>query len=739
VKRTQQFITAVIVVLTVLLIGTNLAFSRSDNTVFAFADDSATPQGDSLLSKIFLPLMQQLDAPFTISGRVLDEYGQPVSGVEVVDQRGQKAITGQDGNYRFDGLSAGDYDLAPAKGDLKFSPAMSSVDLPGGGSEVDFTAVTACDEALSNLGFENDSFWVFPATPHTAGYSTSLAHSGSRSARTGIIKTADNTFSYSSVRTPVIKIPSDMDSATLRVWLYPISEEGTATTMLDAPQGPDFGEAVFSHDAQYALVLDPGANPEAVSDDTLLETLLWIRSDSQTWMLHEFDLSEYAGESIKLQFGTFNDGANGVSALFVDDVSFEICDDLSVTPAPTPTGVPAACQNRLDNSGFELNGSWDIPLTVWPAAYTTEQAHSGSRSMRTGIVRTTDNVFSYSDAGQWVTIPSNAAAATLRMWTLPVTEGSSLLSSAALPPRPEIGITLADFQEEALADDVQYVLILDGFSQVEEVLLWQRRDAADWELREFDLTKYKGRTIKVQFGTFNNGSNGVTSMYVDDATVVSCPTTAPTPTATATPIPTSTPAVTPTPTNTPIPGTTPTPTSTPESCSNIIKNGHFEKTSDWVIPITAFSADYDDSRPRVGERSMRTGIIHSAHNRFSYSDFRQTVTIPADADSARVRFWVYSLSQDAALLDVPGGPLSEVFGKNASGGDAQYVLILNAFGNWIDTLVWQRSDAAKWTFMAFDLDHYIGSTIKLQFGTFNDGLGGVSSMYVDDVSLQVCR
>jgi len=31
-----------------------------------------------------------------------------------------------------------------------------------------------------------------------------------------------------------------------------------------------------------------------------------------------------------------------------------------------------------------------------------------------------------------------------------------------------------------------------------------------------------------------------------------------------------------------------------------------------------------------------------------------------------------------------------------------------------------------------------GKTIKIQFGTYNDGLGGVSSMYVDDVSLQMC-
>jgi hypothetical protein len=534
----------------------------------------------------------------------------------------------------------------------------------------------------------------------------------------------------------VIQVPANAGSATLRAWLLPASEEGTAATLLDAPQGPEFGEAVFSHDAQYVLVLDPGAT---LAGDELLETLLWIRSDSQTWMLFEFDLTKYAGQEIKLQFGTFNDGAGGVSALFVDDVSLEVCDAPAVTPTPTPTGVPATCQNQLDNTGFEINGSWDIPLTVFPAAYTSERAHTGARSMRTGIVRTADNVFSYSDAGQWTSVPSNAAVATLSLWAFATTEGESLLAAQPLPARPETGVSLAEFQEQALADDVQYVLILNRFSQIAEVLLWQRVNATGWTLHQFDVTKYKGQTIKVQFGTFNNGVNGVTSLYVDDATLTSCTTTAPTPTPTATATATATPAVTPTPTNTPPPGTTPTPTATPTSCSDRILNGSFELTSDWVIPITAFSAGYDDGRAHSGNRSMRTGIIHTAHNRFSYSDFRQTVSIPADSTSATVRFWQFPLSEDAAMLQAPAGPLSQVFGVESPGGDVQYLLILDRFGNWIDTLLWQRSDAAEWAFESFNLNGYIGSTIKLQFGTFNNGAGGVTSMHIDEVALQVCK
>jgi hypothetical protein len=70
--------------------------------------------------------------------------------------------------------------------------------------------------------------------------------------------------------------------------------------------------------------------------------------------------------------------------------------------------------------------------------------------------------------------------------------------------------------------------------------------------------------------------------------------------------------------------------------------------------------------------------------------------------------------------------------------DVQYVLILDHYGNWIDTLLWQRSDAQSWRHHTFDLDDYAGDTIRIQFGTYNTGWGGVTSMYVDDVFLEVC-
>jgi bacillopeptidase F (M6 metalloprotease family) len=52
---------------------------------------------------------------------------------------------------------------------------------------------------------------------------------------------------------------------------------------------------------------------------------LWQRQDNRAWGFHEFDLAEYAGQTIKLHFGAYNDGLGAVTAMYVDDVSLEIC------------------------------------------------------------------------------------------------------------------------------------------------------------------------------------------------------------------------------------------------------------------------------------------------------------------------------------------------------------------------------------------------------------------------------
>jgi len=176
-----------------------------------------------------------------------------------------------------------------------------------------------------------------------------------------------------------------------------------------------------------------------------------------------------------------------------------------------------------------------------------------------------------------------------------------------------------------------------------------------------------------------------------------------------------------------------------EPCVEEIINGSFESDEEWDIPITKYTASYSTAIVHSGNRSMRVGIVEPADNRYSYSSARQWVTIPSDVISATLRFWLYPLSGEPAALEAPTGPLATTVEEAALSGDAQYVLILNEYEQWIDApLLWQRSDDRAWTFHQFDLMAYAGRTIKLHFGVYNDGWGGVTGMYLDDVSLELC-
>ena len=228
----------------------------------------------------------------------------------------------------------------------------------------------------------------------------------------------------------------------------------------------------------------------------------------------------------------------------------------------------------------------------------------------------------------------------------------------------------------------------------------------------------------------------------------------PTPTSTATPASTPTPD-TPTPTttasatpaSTPTPDT-PTPTTTatatpaftppPEVCDERIVNGGFEFDGDWEIPSTGYPAAYTTEIAHSSNRSMRVGIVEPSDNRTSYSSARQLVTIPAEAISATLRFWLYPMSGEPATLGLPAPPLANTLQATALSGDAQYVLVLDEYGRRIDTLLWQRTNDRQWTLYQFDLMPCAGQTIKLHFGVYNDGWGGVTAIYLDDVSLEVC-
>ncbi|MFC1878615.1 carboxypeptidase-like regulatory domain-containing protein [Chloroflexota bacterium] len=658
----------------------------------------ATPETPDLPFAIYLPFLVRGPSSYAVSGTVRDATGSPLPGALITGSEGQTTLAGVDGSYQLM-LAEGSQALAPSLDGYMFAPAVHEIAVSGDTSGQDFVALQACSQVLENGGFESNTWWNFPTSQWPAVYSTDIVHNGARSVRTGIRDQADNRYSYSSLRSPAMAIPTDTDSAKLRLWLFPISSEATLATIPQAPDGPAFGDATTAYDAQYVMVLDGSNN--------LLETLLWIRSNNQMWTYHEFNLSKWAGTTVKIQVGVYNDGSDGVTALYVDDASLQLCSD-----SPPPPEDPPTCANHLGNSGFEYNGAWGIPVTEYPAAYSSDYAYEGWRSMRTGVPLWSGiDKLSYSDAWQTVTIPADATSAKLRVKLLPRSQelDHSTTSSIDITP-PKTG---AVWGEAPLSYDAQYILILNPYDgTIRETLLWYYHEhSTAWEARVFDLMHYRNQTIRIQFGSYNDGNYYRSAMYVDEADVDICTSTI-----------------------------TVTPTEPPPVCTEEIDNGSFEYTDDWYIPFTEFSAGYSTYLKRTGARSMRSGIYYLSHNRYSYSDFRQTVYVPHGLSQAKLSFWSYAISGEvySNAPDLAEKPTEMVSDMDTLSGDVQYLLLLDYYGNWIDTLVWRRSNEQFWRYWEFDLRPYAGTTLQIQFGTYNNGWSGVTSMYVDDVSLWLC-
>jgi hypothetical protein len=226
---------------------------------------------------------------------------------------------------------------------------------------------------------------------------------------------------------------------------------------------------------------------------------------------------------------------------------------------------PAACLELLRNGDFESEEGWTLPVTAYRAAYSTDQTHGGARSLRVGIVNPADNIFSYSSAAQTVQIPTGIQTATLSLWLYALsTEGdlpdaTSTVDNTVIQPAAE-GVAPAT----PSAGDRQYVLLTDEQNSVLAQLLWTRSDARSWQPLTFDLTAYAGQTVRLLVGAYNDGVGGTTALFVDDASLISCPPAnanylpiitndpSPTPTVSLTPSPTVSPTPVVTPTTTPV-------------------------------------------------------------------------------------------------------------------------------------------------------------------------------------------
>jgi hypothetical protein len=179
---------------------------------------------------------------------------------------------------------------------------------------------------------------------------------------------------------------------------------------------------------------------------------------------------------------------------------------------------------------------------------------------------------------------------------------------------------------------------------------------------------------------------------------------------------------------------------------DMIVNGGFEAASGWTMPDTPRPAAYSDQVVYDGRRSVRIGIVNG-ENGYAYSSAQQTVTLPVDTLTARLSLSMYPVSGESVAVTQnqvsPQDLASGVWPPSSSSailGDAQYVLALHPDGTLLGTLLWlSPSNGQCWQHYAFDLAPYAGQTIVLHLGVRNDGQGGQTGMYVDDVSLVVAR
>lgn len=158
------------------------------------------------------------------------------------------------------------------------------------------------------------------------------------------------------------------------------------------------------------------------------------------------------------------------------------------TPTPAPTGTPTGT-NLIQNGGFETSGNWSFSGPTLPVI-TTTKFHSGSFSLRVG---STSGQQGDSVASQMVTIPSSTTSATLSFFYWPTTNDS---------------ISFA-WQE---AD------IINSSGQVVQQLFRKLTNDRTWIQQTFDLSKYAGQTIGIQFLDHeqSNGGSFFAYMYVDD-------------------------------------------------------------------------------------------------------------------------------------------------------------------------------------------------------------------------------
>ncbi len=130
-------------------------------------------------------------------------------------------------------------------------------------------------------------------------------------------------------------------------------------------------------------------------------------------------------------------------------------------------------------------------------------------------------------------------------------------------------------------------------------------------------------------------------------------------------------------------------------------------------------------------------MLLAAPTSTSYSSANQRISIPANATSAELTFHRYPILGDAEAVGMDQVEAANLLEAGPEVADYQYLLALFDDGSYQTLRTWRSNDRA-WLATTIDLHGLAGRNFRLQFGTYNNGTGGISSMGVDAAGLWIC-
>ncbi|MCX7708148.1 MAG: hypothetical protein N2204_09085, partial [Anaerolineae bacterium] len=337
-----------------------------------------------------------------------------------------------------------------------------------------------------------------------------------------------------------------------------------------------------------------------------------------------------------------------------------------------------SCVELVSNGGFETDAAWYFGPTPAMPQYVTYTKHSGNRSLLLGIT-SGGNVQSFSSARQTVTIPATSSQVRLSFWFYAMADSPAT----------------TDYMEVVLLDPAGAILNKPWRSH---------NDSRVWNQLTFDLTSWRGQTVQLYFNVYNDGVGGRAAMFLDDVSLTSCPTG-------ATTVPTVTTTVGP-------PTATPTPSPTP-GCLDLVTDGRFDNgLANWQVVGDPAGAATVSTPARSAPLALKLGSLEQSLN--SLTSVRQLVTLPAGYPYVALEAWVYTQTQAGA------------------GADYQEMALLTSAGGPL-YLPWRvQENNPAWHPLNYNISAFAGQTVFLSFGVNNDGVGGRTVMYVDDVRIRAC-